>query len=58
MTATLVREHAAHLTPLQRLELLCDPGSVQVMRSRVISTRLGDRACYAQDGTYLGGSLG
>jgi acetyl-CoA carboxylase carboxyltransferase component len=77
MTATLVREHAAHLTPLERLELLCDPGSVQVMRSRVISTRLGDRAidgdgvvgatgmvdgrpiaCYAQDGTYLGGSLG
>jgi acetyl-CoA carboxylase carboxyltransferase component len=77
MTATLVRERAAQLTPLQRLELLCDPGSVQVMRSRVISTRLGDRAidgdgvvgatgmvdgrpiaCYAQDGTYLGGSLG
>jgi acetyl-CoA carboxylase carboxyltransferase component len=77
MTATLVREPTAHLSPLERLQLLCDPGSVQVMRSRVTSTRLGDRAihgdgvvgatgmvagrpiaCYAQDGTYLGGSLG
>jgi acetyl-CoA carboxylase carboxyltransferase component len=77
MTATLVREPGTHLSPLERLEVLCDPGSVQVMRSRVTSTRLGDRAidgdgvvgatgmvagrpiaCYAQDGTYLGGSLG
>ena len=77
MTATLVREPTAHLSPLERLEVLCDPGSVQVMRSRVTSTRLGDRAidgdgvvgatgmvagrpiaCYAQDGSYLGGSLG
>jgi acetyl-CoA carboxylase carboxyltransferase component len=77
MTATLVREPETRLGPLERLELLCDPGSVQVMRSRVTSTRLGDRAidgdgvvgatgmvagrpiaCYAQDGTYLGGSLG
>jgi acetyl-CoA carboxylase carboxyltransferase component len=77
MTATLVREPGTHLRPLERLEVLCDPGSVQVMRSRVTSTRLGDRAiggdgvvgatgmvagrpiaCYAQDGTYLGGSLG
>src|SRR6201995_5919390 len=77
MTATLVREPAAHLSPLERLEVLCDPGSVQVMRSRVTSTKLGPRAiagdgvvggtgtvngrpiaCYAQDGTYLGGSLG
>ena len=77
MTATLVREPTAHLSPLERLEVLCDPGSVQVMRSRVTSTRMGDRAidgdgvvgatgmvagrpiaCYAQDGSYLGGSLG
>src|ERR1700759_1332470 len=77
MTATLVREPAAHLSPLERLEVLCDPGSVQVMRSRVTSTRMGDRAidgdgvigatgavdgrpivCYAEDGSYLGGSLG
>jgi acetyl-CoA carboxylase carboxyltransferase component len=65
------------LEPLERLELLCDPGSVQVLRSSVLSHRLGARAhagdgvvgatglvagcpvaCYAQDGAYLGGSLG
>jgi acetyl-CoA carboxylase carboxyltransferase component len=65
------------LTPLERLEALCDPGSVQVLRSRVVSSRLGPRAvpgdgviggtgtvdgrpivCYAEDGSFLGGSLG
>jgi acetyl-CoA carboxylase carboxyltransferase component len=68
---------AARLGPLERLEALCDPGSIQVLRSRVSSPRLGPRAvagdgvvgatgtvdgrpiaCYAQDGSYLGGSLG
>jgi methylmalonyl-CoA decarboxylase subunit alpha len=77
MTATLVREQAQRLGPLERLEALCDPGSVQVLRSRIVSTKVGDRAlegdgvvgatgmvagrpiaCYAQDGSYLGGSLG
>ena len=67
----------ASLDPLERLEALCDPGSLQVLRSGVISPRLGDRAiegdgvvgatgtvhgrpiaCYAQDGAFLGGSLG
>ncbi len=76
MSAIAVRE-PRHLTPTERLEALCDPGSLQVLRSRVISSRLGDRAragdgvvgatgtvdgrpiaCYAQDGAYLGGSLG
>ena len=75
-TATLPQE-AARLGPLARLEALCDPGSVQVLRSGVLSSRLGDRAehgdgvvaatgtvagrpiaCYAQDGSFLGGSLG
>jgi acetyl-CoA carboxylase carboxyltransferase component len=65
------------LSPLERLEALCDPGSLQVLRSGVLSDRLGRRAipgdgvvggtgavagrpvaCYAQDGSYLGGSLG
>ena len=65
------------LSPLERLEALCDPGSLQVIRSHVMSTRLGSRAvagdgvvgatgtvngrpiaCYAQDGKFLGGSLG
>ena len=76
MTAVAVQE-TARLSPLERLEALCDPGSVQVLRSGVRSTRLGDRAvdgdgvvgatgtvegrpiaCYAQDGSFLGGSLG
>jgi acetyl-CoA carboxylase carboxyltransferase component len=70
-------EAPVRLGALERLEALCDPGSVQVLRSRVVSARLGARAaagdgvvgatgvvdgrpvaCYAQDGTYLGGSLG
>jgi acetyl-CoA carboxylase carboxyltransferase component len=65
------------LTPAERLDALCDPGTVQVLRSRVVSPALGARAvdgdgvvgatgivngrpiaCYAQDGTFLGGSLG
>jgi acetyl-CoA carboxylase carboxyltransferase component len=77
MTATLVREQVRRLSPLERLVALCDPGTVQVLRSRIVSTKVGDRAiegdgvvgatgmvagrpvaCYAQDGSYLGGSLG
>jgi acetyl-CoA carboxylase carboxyltransferase component len=77
VSATAVREAVPRLSPLERLEAMCDPGSVQVLRSRVVSSRLGDRsvagdgvvgatglvsgrpiACYAQDGSYLGGSLG
>ncbi len=65
------------LAPYERLEALCDPGSIEVLRSRVISDRLGARAtpgdgvigatatvegrpiaCYAEDGSFLGGSLG
>jgi len=72
-----VLEPHVRLTPLERLEALCDPGTLQVVRSRVISSRLGDRAqagdgvvggtgtvdgrpiaCYAEDGTFFGGSLG
>ena len=77
MSATLVPESTRRLDPLERLEALCDPGTVQVLRSRVVSPRLGARAvpgdgvlgatgcvngrpiaCYAEDGSYLGGSLG
>jgi acetyl-CoA carboxylase carboxyltransferase component len=65
------------LSPLERLELLCDNGSLEVIRSRVVSPKLGARAregdgvvgglgrvdgrpvaCYAQDASFLGGSLG
>ncbi len=44
MTTTLVRERAPTATPLQRLELLCDAGSLEPLRTGVVSTRLGDRA--------------
>ena len=40
---------AVRLTPLERLETLCDPGSVRVLRSGVASARLGARAA-AGDG--------
>jgi acetyl-CoA carboxylase carboxyltransferase component len=72
-----VREPVRRLGPMERLEALCDPGTLQLLRSRVLSPRLGARAvqgdgvvgglgtvagrpvaCYAQDGSYLGGSLG
>ncbi|HTT27351.1 MAG TPA: acyl-CoA carboxylase subunit beta [Solirubrobacteraceae bacterium] len=77
MSATFAPERVGRLDPLERLEALCDPGSVQPLRSRVVQPRLGHRAvagdgvlgatgsvngrpiaCYAQDGSYLGGSLG
>ena len=78
MSATAdIRATRTRLTPIERLEALCDPGTVHVLRSRVVSPRLGPRAtagdgvvgatgavagrpvaCYAQDGSYLGGSLG
>ena len=32
------------LGPLERLEALCDPGSLHVFRSEVSSRRMGDRA--------------
>ena len=35
---------AERLGPRERIELLCDPGSVQAMRSLVRSSRIGDRA--------------
>jgi acetyl-CoA carboxylase carboxyltransferase component len=65
------------LRSIERLQLLCDPGSLEVVRSAVRSQRLGDRAqagdgvvaglgrvagrpiaCYAQDASFMGGSLG
>jgi len=77
MSAIAPQRALERLSPLQRLEGLCDPGSLRVVRSRVSSARLGDRAiagdgvvggtgtvagrpiaCYAQDASFLGGSLG
>lgn len=61
----------------ERLELLCDPGSFEPLRTAVRSVHLGSRAragdgvvagagcvggrpvfCYAQDPSFMGGSLG
>ncbi len=77
MSVTAPQRRGGRLAPLERVELLCDPGSLRVFRSHVLSDRLGPHArpgdgvvgatgtvegrpiaCYAQDGTYLGGSLG
>ena len=77
MSATAHVAATGRLSPLERLEALCDPGSLQLIRTRVVSGRLGARAvagdgvvgatgavdgrpiaCYAQDGGFLGGSLG
>ena len=77
MSATVEPAARPRLEPLDRLQALCDPGSVRVLRSHARSSRLGDRAaagdgvvgatgtvdgrpvaCYAQDGAFLGGSLG
>jgi acetyl-CoA carboxylase carboxyltransferase component len=65
------------LSPVERLEALCDRDSLTLLRSNVRSRRMGERAqagdgviagsgrvdgrpvfCYAQDPSYLGGSLG
>jgi acetyl-CoA carboxylase carboxyltransferase component len=43
-----------HVTPLDRLEMLCDPGSLSLIRSGVLSDAMGDRA-RPGDGV-LGGS--
>lgn len=46
------------LTPLQRLEALCDPGSLRLMRTAVLSPALGDRATPG-DGVLAGvGTIG
>ena len=38
MSATARLQHTGRLSPLERLEALCDPGSLQVIRTRVVST--------------------
>lgn len=77
MSAVATRERIAPPAPLARLEALCDEGSLELIRTGVVSARMGDRArpddgvltgagrvggrpvfCYAQDPSYLGGSLG
>jgi acetyl-CoA carboxylase carboxyltransferase component len=76
-TLALAERPLETLSPLERLEVLCDPGSLQVIRSRVTSRSMGAKIrpgdgvvggagtvqghpvfCYAQDPSYVGGSLG
>ncbi|MHB8491462.1 MAG: acyl-CoA carboxylase subunit beta [Solirubrobacteraceae bacterium] len=47
---------AERLAPLERLELLCDPGSLRAIRTAVISQRLGPKA-RPGDGVVAGGGL-
>jgi len=77
MTLALAPRPDEKLGALERLEALCDPGSLQLIRGEVISDRMGKKAvggdgvigatgqvdgrsiaCYAQDPSYMGGSLG
>ena len=47
------RERQRPADPGQRLEALCDPGTFRPLRSRVLSSRLGERA-RASDGVLAG----
>ena len=77
MTIEFVPQVEDKLSPIERLEALCDDGSLTLLRSDVRSRRMGEKAragdgviagagrvdgrpvfCYAQDPSYLGGSLG
>jgi acetyl-CoA carboxylase carboxyltransferase component len=77
MSTAVATERAPQADHLERLELLCDPGTLQLIRTGVVSSRMGEKArpddgvlvgggsvegrpvfCYAQDPSYLGGSLG
>ncbi len=44
MTLALVERLDERLSPLERLEVLTDPGSLQPLRTQVRSRRMGDRA--------------
>ena len=44
MSVTVGPGPTLRLSPYERLEALCDPGSLEVLRSRVVSGRLGARA--------------
>ncbi|MGC9221820.1 MAG: acyl-CoA carboxylase subunit beta [Solirubrobacteraceae bacterium] len=77
MSAVLSRTQTETLSPTERLEALCDRGTLDVIRSEVLSGHMGEKAragdgvvggagmvdgrpvfCYAQDNSYVGGSLG
>jgi acetyl-CoA carboxylase carboxyltransferase component len=45
-----------HLSPLERLETLCDPGTLELIRTQVVSSRMGEKA-RAGDGVLAGSGL-
>jgi acetyl-CoA carboxylase carboxyltransferase component len=53
MSATLQSDRQLPTAPLERLELLCDPGTLQLIRTASRSGRMGDRAA-AGDGVLAG----
>jgi acetyl-CoA carboxylase carboxyltransferase component len=54
-TVAVAPQPSTRPAPLERLELLCDPGSLHVIRSAVASWRMGDRAV---DGDGVIGAAG
>src|ERR1700691_1376864 len=44
MKLALVPRPDERLTPLERLEVLCDPGSLYLLRTEVLSRRMGEKA--------------
>ena len=44
MSVAVAEQRAEGTGPLERLELLCDPGSLRLIRSEVVSRRMGERA--------------
>jgi acetyl-CoA carboxylase carboxyltransferase component len=53
LTLAAVPRPVEKLTPLERLEVLCDPGTLSLIRSEVLSSRMGARA-QAGDGVVGG----
>jgi acetyl-CoA carboxylase carboxyltransferase component len=43
VSIAVVEPRTEPLSPVERIEFLCDPGSVQAIRSQVVSDRMGDR---------------
>ena len=43
MTLALVPRPDEKLTPMERLEVLCDPGSIDLLRTEVLSRHMGRR---------------
>lgn len=56
MTLALAPRPDVSLTPLERLEVLCDPGSLRLIRSEVASSAMGAKA-RAGDGVAGGAGL-